>query len=207
MIGIEKVDTKRVKIVETPILPHKDKEKEDDAIRRAQKGDDDAFTYLVQQYYGAILNFLYRLSGGDYGYAEDLAQETFLRCHHYMKKYRFKYAFSTWLFTIATNIYKKQWHKHKTVELGMGDIDSGKNDMKQEMSPLVLAEQKEGAQRLLLSIHTLPREQAVALVLREYEQMSYQEVADVLRTNVNTIKSWVLRAKQALCEKLSKGGL
>ena len=207
MIGIEKVDTKRVKIVETPILLHKDKEKEDDAIRRAQKGDDDAFTYLVQQHYGAILNFLYRLSGGDYGYAEDLAQETFLRCHRYMKKYRFKYAFSTWLFTIATNIYKKQWHKHKTVELGMGDIDSGKNDMKQEMSPLVLAEQKEGSQRLLLSIHTLPREQAVALVLREYEQMSYQEIAEVLRTNVNTIKSWVLRAKQALCERLSNKGL
>jgi RNA polymerase sigma-70 factor, ECF subfamily len=173
-------------------------------------GDEDAFAELVSRYRNQITSYIYRMTN-DYDGAVDLAQETFVRVYRAAGRYQNTYAFSTYIYRIATNLAISELRKRKRRRLvsltgllvgGEGeearDFDAPDERPLQDTN-LVDTETRRVVQK---AISTLPEKYRAPLVLRDVEGKSYDEIAQILSTSEGTVKSRINRARNFLREKM-----
>ncbi len=158
---------------------------DDELILRFRKGDAKAFDELYSRYSKSLFNFICRMLN-DRELAEDLLQEVFLRI--LTKTYRAQAKFSTWLYTVATNLCLNEVKKRtKTYRLEK-DIPNPRDRPHRE------AERSELSQKIEEAISSLPATQRVAFCLRHYQGMPYREIARVLGCPLGTVKSRIHNA-------------
>ena len=183
----------------------------DHALLEATRiGDDDAFAELVSRYRNQITSYIYRMTS-DYDGAVDLAQETFVRVYRAADRYQTSYAFSTYIYRIATNLAISELRKRKRRKLVSltGFFQTKDGSEPQEFNPaddkpladcaMVDAERRQAVQR---AISTLPEKYRAPLILRDVEGRSYDEIARILNTSEGTVKSRISRARGFLREKM-----
>lgn len=177
----------------------------------AAGGDEAAFGELMDRYRNPITNFLYRFLN-DYEEAVDLAQETFVRLYFALDRYHAGYAFSTYLYRIASNLAISELRKRKRRRLfsltGLFTDDASDTveyqpaDGRRLQDASFDDDQRSAA--IAKAIATMPEKYRVPIILRDIEEMSYDEISQVLEIELGTTKSRINRARGMLREKLDK---
>ncbi len=167
-------------------------------VSRTCEGDDDSFSELLRRYQRPVLNFVYRLLGNETE-AEDVAQETFVRAYQHLADFDPRRKFSTWLFALARNaaIDRLRYRqRHPTEELS--DIAAASL----ARGPADEAATREIGDEIAAAIQSLSEDQRTAIVLAEYHDLSYAEIAEIMDCSVKSVESRLYRAKAVLREKL-----
>jgi len=174
---------------------------EQELISRIQEGDEVAFAEIVNRYKDRIVNYLFQLTG-DYQRAVDLSQETFMRVYFKAKKYRPIAPFSSWIYTIATNLAKtdmRKMQRYSTISLDAvnDNYKSGAFDKNpSDLSMLALQVRK--------ALNTLHPRYKIPVILKDMEGFSLEEIAQVLKSPVGTIKARVSRGRSYLKKAMEK---
>jgi len=173
------------------------------------EGDEDAFEILVDRHQASVLNLIYRFIG-DRTQAKDLAQEVFIRVWQAAKTYRPEAKFTTWLYRITANLCfnelkssrRRKWFSfHRSDEEGEYTLEETLADRAPSAEDLLL--EKERSRQISDALQSLPNNQRMALVLKRYDDLSYQEIAQVIGCSIPAVESLLVRAKKTLQEKLS----
>ncbi|MGD9563458.1 MAG: RNA polymerase sigma factor [Pyrinomonadaceae bacterium] len=189
-------------VAETPESDHA-------LIEATKNGDEAAFALIVGRYRNPITNYLYRFLN-DYEEAVDLAQETFVRVYFAIDRYHTEYAFSTYIYRIATNLAISELRKRKRrTILSLTGLFQSEDDEQVEFQPPDnrsrpdedLAED-ERSRVIAKAIVALPEKYRIPIILRDIEGKSYDEVAEILDLGLGTTKSRISRARGLLKEKL-----
>lgn len=166
-------------------------------VAHAQAGDTGAFCELVRSHQAAVVNMVYRMCG-DIHLAEDVAQETFLRAWQNLNAYRPKSSFRSWIFRIAANLTIDNLRR----ENGRFEpLQEDKADISQRKPETIAAETQIGEQ-VRNAVLELPSASRMVLVLREYQGLSYQEIASILDIPVGTVMSRLNYARTCLRQSL-----
>ena len=176
-------------------------------VMRTLDGDDGAYAMLVQRYRNRIYNFCYRYLG-DSGEAEDMAQEVFVKAHKNLAKFRGDSKFSTWLFQIAKNmsINKLRSLKRKFKQLWQPAVQGDDGDVYDPVAQIP-SDERDSESTALGNEASVVVQQAIqkltpvfrsALILRDIEEMSYEEIAEILGLAQGTVKSRIHRARLEL---------
>jgi RNA polymerase sigma-70 factor (ECF subfamily) len=175
---------------------------------RISEGDEDAFEILVNRHQTPVLNLIYRFIG-DRTQAKDLAQEVFLRVWQASKSYKPKAKFTTWIYRITANLCfnelkssrRKKWFQFLQSD-GDHEIRTEENLPDRSPSPEDLLLAKERSLQISDVLQSLPENQRMAIILKRYDDLSYEEIAKVLGCSVSAVESLLVRAKRNLQEKL-----
>ncbi|MDE2213319.1 MAG: sigma-70 family RNA polymerase sigma factor [Patescibacteria group bacterium] len=166
-------------------------------------GEEEAFTTLVDRHLSSVYDFAFRLCGNTHE-AEDIAQETFLKAWHNLKKYRSQSArVRTWLFTIARNTTVDHLRRRRSTALSEFERDDGSNyltDTLPDTAPLpdeAFAE-AENIEMLEEALEKLPVRAREVLILHFREELTFEEIGAILNEPLNTVKSRHRRALIAL---------
>ena len=178
-------------------------------IEATKNGDESAFAEIVGRYRNPITNYLYRFLN-DYEEAVDLAQETFVRVYFAIERYHTDYAFSTYIYRIATNLAISEIRKRKRRTIlsltGLFQTDSEDTTEFQppDKRPLPDEDLMEDEQSRVVAkaISALPPKYRVPIILRDIEGKTYDEIAGILELGLGTTKSRISRARGLLKEKL-----
>ena len=148
---------------------------------------------MLARYKSPIVNFCYRLLG-DAGDADDVAQDVFVRVYQRIGDYRPRGKFSTWLFAMARNacIDRLRYRKRHPTEPLEGAPE-----------PATTAQYDDAVEHIAAAIAELPEEQRTAIVLAEYHELSYAEIAGVMKCSEKSVESRLYRAKQTLRQRLA----
>jgi RNA polymerase sigma-70 factor (ECF subfamily) len=168
-----------------------------DLMQKVQKGDMVSYNTLVDRYKDRLFNMLTRMLSSE-DEARDLLQETFLRVWQHKMSYDFRYAFSTWIYTIALNLARNELRRRKKFKFFDIFDYSDKLPAKDER-PTGSPKLKE---LLDHEIQKLPEKYRTAFVLRDVDSLSYEEIAQVLSIPLGTVKSRVNRARSILRKRL-----
>lgn len=190
-------------------LPQSEALSDHELIEATKDGDESAFAEIVGRYKNPITNYLYRFLN-DYEEAVDLAQETFVRVYFAVERYHTGFAFSTYIYRIATNLAISEIRKRKRRNLiSMTGLFRTDPDDQTEFQPPdekrlpdVEFEDNEAGRAIAAAITALPAKYRAPIILREIEGLAYEEIANVLGLGLGTTKSRISRARGLLREKL-----
>ena len=176
---------------------------------RVKRGDRTAFAALVEKYQQPVLNFVYRTLR-DATEAEDLTQNVFLQVYKSAHRYTRSAKFSTWLFTIARNLCLNEIRRrsrHPAESLDATHPESEDQPLhqfedKKVFSPPDNLLQRELADKIEQALAELPETQRTALLLCRQDELSYEEIANVLDCSLSATKSLIHRGRETLKEKL-----
>jgi len=165
-----------------------------------------AFNLLVKRFKNPLINYVYRFLG-DYDSCVDVVQDTFVKVYRYKDRYTEVAKFSTWIYTIATNLAKTEYQRRKRVKTfsisGFGDEENDyeikDNNFRPDKSVDSLYKEEQ-IQKALLKVKIVYRE---PVILRDIQGMTYEEIADILNIEVGTVKSRINRGRKRL-QKLLK---
>lgn len=187
--------------------PDHEQAAEDIALMLAVKtGDERAFEALVERHQFRVVGTVAKMLGGESD-AEDIAQQVFLRVWQSAPRYNPSAKFTTWLLTITRNLVFNEMRRRqraRLVPLDPGDADRppvGHADTSARSAPEEIAD-AELQEAVSTAIAALPEAQRMAVVLRRFENMPYEEIAKVLKTTVPSVKSLLFRARTDLRERL-----
>jgi RNA polymerase sigma-70 factor (ECF subfamily) len=171
----------------------------------------DAFDELVAQFERQVYSLCYRLLG-DAEEARDAAQETFLKVYRGLGSFRGESGLKTWIYRIAINqaMNQQRWwrrrHRDETVSLELSRSDSedtlGSTLASSSISPEQLAIESERQRSILQALDQLKPEFKVALILREIEELSYEEIAETLGISIGTVKSRIARGREEMRRRI-----
>ena len=177
-------------------------------VQRSQRGDLRAFDLLVLKYQGRIAALVSRYVS-DAGEVEDVTQEAFIKAYRALGKFRGDSAFYTWLYRIAANAAKnhlvakgRRPGADATIEDAEGYDEGGL--LLESASPEALAMGGELAEVVESALNALPDELKAALMLREFDGLSYDDIADVLGCPVGTVRSRIFRAREAIDQRVKE---
>lgn len=175
-------------------------------VERVQKGDKGAFDLLVLKYQHKIVNLIMRYVR-DPELALDIAQEAFIKAYRALPRFRGDSAFYTWMYRIAVNTAKNhlaaQRRRPMDVELDLQDPEQYDlhAKLRETDTPEGLALGNELKETVERAIAALPEDLRTAIVLRELEGMSYEEIAQTMDCPVGTVRSRIFRARDAIGKK------
>ena len=178
-------------------------------VERAQKGELKAFEMLVLKYQQRLMRLIFRYVGSE-AEAEEVTQEAFIKAYRALPDFRGESAFYTWLYRIgintANNYLVERSRKLPQVDVS-GDIQTDELVERSMLlsdgqTPETVLMNKEIIQILEHSIEHLPEELKVAITLREIDNLSYEEIAQVLDCPVGTVRSRIFRARETIAKKL-----
>jgi RNA polymerase sigma-70 factor (ECF subfamily) len=185
-------------------------------VRRVQRGDKGAFDALVLKYQHKVVKLVTRYVRS-LAEAEDVAQEAFIKAYRALPQFRGDSAFYTWLYRIAINTAKNAVASRERSPV-VYDLDQGdraeiyelQGRMKDGATPEALAMTEEIRSTVNAAIESLPEDLRTAIVLRELEGLSYEEIAAAMDCPVGTVRSRIFRAREAIDTRLQdvfEGGL
>ena len=163
-------------------------------------GKHEALDNLMSRHSSKVAGFLFRILQSTE--AEDIAQDVFLRVFQYADKYDKRQKFSTWLFTIASNLaknHKRWWNRHPADSIGDFEWEQLASPLS---SPSDNATQVELRHRIKALIQDLPLKLRLPLILAEYEEKSQVEIAEILGCSVKSVESKLYRARKNLAKNL-----
>ena len=183
-------------------------------VRACQEGDPSAFNMLVWRWEKPLYNFIYKYVGNA-TLAEDLVQDTFIRVLKSIQRYTHQGSFSTWLYRIAINLCKDHLKRKRLPLVSLHDYyttGSGERvyvqdriaDEESRTDESLRAEEREELVRRLLA--GLPEEQRIVILLKEYQELTFREIAEVLDVPEGTVKSRLYHALRAMKESLERTG-
>ena len=176
-------------------------------VQRVQKGDKSAFDLLVLKYQHRVLKLVSRFVN-DAAEAQDVAQEAFLKAYRALPSFRGESAFYTWLYRIAINTAKNALvsNRRRPIDFDLDLQDPEQYDrhatLKEVDTPegvLLTEEIREVVER---AMEQLPEDLRTAIVLREIEGLSYEEIAEAMDCPVGTVRSRIVRAREAIDKRL-----
>lgn len=176
-------------------------------IDKAIKGDQVAFTYLLDKYWNEVYAFMLQRTENETD-AEDITIETFSKAFDKIATYNSEFQFNTWLIAIAKNVHIDLLRKKKSslfidITDEEDDIAYGIADDSPSAEDQIITEQN--LNRLLQFIKQLKPAYQEVIQMRYFQEMSYQEIADDLNEPLNNVKIKLLRAKKLLAEIIEKG--
>lgn len=166
-------------------------------VQQARRGDRSAFSRLVEAYQRPVFNLTYRMLGS-VEEAEDAAQEAFLRAYSRLSQYDPEMKFSTWLFSIANHYCIDRLRKRRTTQISIDDNPVLQNLESDDPRPERHTLQQEARIEVQNMLDRLAPEYRTPLVLRYWEDLSYEEIAASMNVTVATVKSRLFRARQQL---------
>jgi RNA polymerase sigma-70 factor (ECF subfamily) len=176
-------------------------------VERVQKGDKGAFDLLVLKYQHKIVNLIMRYVR-DPELALDISQEAFIKAYRALPRFRGDSAFYTWMYRIAVNTAKNhlaaQRRRPMDVELDLQDPEQYElhAKLKETDTPEGVTLSNELQESVERAIAALPEDLRTAIVLRELEGMSYEEIAQTMECPVGTVRSRIFRARDAIGKKI-----
>lgn len=179
-----------------------------DLVRRVQQGDKAAFDLLVIKYQHRIVHLVNRYVK-DPSEAQDVAQDSFIKAYKALGDFRGDSAFYTWLYRIAINTAKNyllsRSRRHSDYEVDMQDAEQIENapQLKDIETPEHQLMNEQIIAVIKSAIEKLPEEMRIAITLREFEGMSYEEIAEAMDCPIGTVRSRIFRAREAIDEKLN----
>ena len=171
-----------------------------------KEGDEAAFEQLVERHQYRIVGTIAKMLGSD-SEAEDVAQHVFVRVWQSRARYSPSAKFTTWLLTITRNLVFNEMRRRRRVQLVPFEVDDGEHPVREHPDSRMLSasdqvQETELQAAIARAIASLPESQRMAVVLRRYEEMPYEEIAKVLETTVPSVKSLLFRARTDLKERL-----
>ncbi|WP_150049861.1 MULTISPECIES: RNA polymerase sigma factor RpoE [Methylomonas] len=177
-------------------------------VRRVQQGNKAAFDQLVIKYQHKIVHLVNRYVK-DPSEAQDVAQDTFIKAYKALGDFRGDSAFYTWLYRIAINTAKNyllsRSRRYTDYEIEVQDAEQVENapQLKDIETPESLLMNDQIVQVIKSAIEKLPEEMRIAITLREFEGMSYEEIAEAMDCPIGTVRSRIFRAREAIDQKLN----
>jgi RNA polymerase sigma-70 factor (ECF subfamily) len=168
----------------------------------ALDGDQDAFTDLVLDYQRSVYNLTFRMLG-DSVEAEDAAQEAFLRAYRNLERYDMTRSFKTWVLSIASNFCIDIIRKRRLSLLSLDDLLPGEVMSAiehQSIEELMVDGERDRSVQEMMAL--LKADERAIIILRYWNDLSYEEIADALGINVGVVKSRLFRARQALANRI-----
>ena len=172
-----------------------------ECVRRVQRGEVDAFETLVRRHEKTIFNLVYRMLG-DTEESAEVSQEVFLSAFRAAGQFRGDANFSTWLYRIAINHASTRRKTLNSRQRKVVPIESADSLHDPEPGPLEILEKQEIREKVQFALNQLEPDDAAVILLRDLQDVSYNEVAQVLEIPVGTVKSRLHRARQALKSRL-----
>jgi RNA polymerase sigma-70 factor (ECF subfamily) len=174
---------------------------EQELIGQVQRGDEVAFAEIVRRYKDRIVNYLYQFTG-DYQKAVELSQETFLRVYFKAHQYRPVAPLSSWVYAIASNLARTEMKRARRVStVSLDDIayrEVEKNVYAQDPADSGLVK------NLREALNELHPRYRIPVILKDMEGFSQEEIADILKKPVGTVKARISRGRALLKKKLAK---
>ncbi|ALU24975.1 RNA polymerase sigma-70 factor [Myroides odoratimimus] len=175
-------------------------------ILAAQKGDQIAFTFLLNHYWSEVYNFMLKRTANEVD-AEDITIETFSKAFTNISKYDSTYAFNTWLISIAKNVHIDMIRKRKN--MSFLDINDEENQQYHDIIDDTMNKEDELIQEQNLVIfksyiNLLKPHYQEVIDMRFFQEMSYNEIAEALNEPLNNVKVKIMRAKKLLAEIILK---
>lgn len=175
---------------------------DEELIIEFQKNNDEkAFEILIQRFKNPLVNYVYRFLG-DYESCADVVQETFIKVYKYKDNYSSLAKFSTWVYTIAGNLARTEYRRQKRRNLfsinSFGENDKTYDIPDNSFRPDITADasiKSEQIQKALLKVRDSYRE---AVILRDIQELSYDEISEILGIEVGTVKSRINRGRAEL---------
>ena len=172
-------------------------------LRKAQRGDERAFSLILRAYETPVFNYVLRLVGGDRALAEDLTQEVFLRVYQGLPKFSLRSKFTTWLFQVTKNRVLDELRATERRPRALVAID--------DIAPLEVMdapiERLEEIDALWTAVELLSTDLKMALLLRDVVGLSYTEIADSLEVTLATVKWRIYKAREEVQIALVREGV
>ena len=191
--------------MERLVMDNEFKFSDEELILRFQKGDEQSYVELVNRYRDRLINFIYRFVN-DTESAEDIVQDALLKVYTHKHYYKNIAKFSTWLYTIAGNLAKTELRKKKTrkvtnlSQMGPEDKDFELTSNEPETDKATQNEYLE--KRIQIAINKLPLHFKTVTILREIQELSYEEISKIVDVPLGTVKSRINRARLQLQKEL-----
>ena len=177
-------------------------------VERVQAGDKRAFDVLVSKYQRRLMRLVSRLVH-DPAEAEDVVQETFIKAYRALRHFRGEAAFYTWLYRIGINTAKNYLVTQGRRAVTSSDADAEQaesfddgNKLRDNNTPESVLASKQIAATVNAAMDVLPIELRTAIVLREIEGLSYEEISEIMACPIGTVRSRIFRAREVIAEKL-----
>ena len=185
----------------------------EDLIRKSATGDESSFNQLVNLWYKRIYNYVMKQCS-DADVAADVTQKTFIAVFKNLKKLKEIDRFKPWIYRIATNFCLEEGRKKsrsKTVPFTTATNSEGETTIVEEgraegsfYNPEMTFRKQEVEQILFSCLDELPSDQRSVIVMKEYEGMKFREIAEILDTSENTVKTWLYRGLKQLKKHLEE---
>jgi RNA polymerase sigma factor (sigma-70 family) len=194
--------------VRTELIVHS-RENDSVLIGQARAGDSKAYEKLLKKYKSSVYNLVFRMVKNVQD-AEDLTQEAFIKAFNSLASFNEEYAFSTWLYKIATNNCIDYFRKRKLQMYSLDKpIQYKDSELQHEIpDPDFNAEKtiltSERNRLIREAIETLPKKYYIAIILRHTEEKSYEEIAAILKLPLGTVKARIFRAREMLNKALKE---
>src|SRR4051812_46806460 len=184
-------------------------ETDEELVTAFRAGNLSAFDELVQRWERKIQGAVYRIMGSGED-ARDLTQETFLRAYRGLSTFKSEARFSSWLYQIALNLCRDRLRQKKGRTLvGLDDLDPTTAARIDRIAPTAheQVEARDLSQLVSAALAELPEEQREVIVLKEYQGLTFQEIADLMRVPVSTVKTRLYRGLVQMREHLERRGV
>ena len=194
-----------VSAISLEVIGVQDTQAEHELIRRAGRGDQDAFEQLLSAQEGRMYAVALRMCGSHED-AQDCMQEAMIRIYRAISGFKGQSAFATWVYRITMNTCLDELRKRKSRQATSLDamVENGYSPTDEEDTPERHSVQSEQRRLLERAIADLPEDMRSAVVLRDIQGLSYEEISQALDTNVGTIKSRISRGREKLRSVLSQ---
>ena len=176
-------------------------------VERVRRGDKRAFDLLILKYQHKIISIVGRYLG-DRNDVQDVSQETFIKAYRAIPNFRGESAFYTWLYRIAINtaknhlVSKSRRPPNIDIDIDDGEFQDNSAVLRDNESPQASLATKQMEEVIFRAIENLPSELRVAVTLREFEGLSYEEIARIMDCPVGTVRSRIFRAREAVEQKI-----
>ena len=174
-------------------------------IRRCLRGDQAAWEIIVRQYRRKVFNTAYKFVGR-HEQAEDLTQDIFLKIFKSLNTFDSRANFQTWLISVSRNLcidhYRRVRKERETID---SNVDANElSPVSHEIGPVAALEQRDRVTLLRQALSALPETLRTAVLMRDIQELSYQEIADKLRLPEGTVKSRINRGRTELARQIKK---
>jgi RNA polymerase sigma-70 factor (ECF subfamily) len=170
-----------------------------DRIQKLQEGDEEAFQQMVVEFGSMVVNLAFRFIGNKSD-AEDVSQDVFIKIWKNVKSYKGESSLKTWVYRITVN-ESLNFVRRQKINSFIGFLESGISISDDSAEEALLRKEKTNLVRK--AIQKLPKNQRIAITLRSFKNLSYDEIAEIMDISKSSVESLLFRAKKGLKKKLS----